>query len=675
MKTFCIVLCCVSLCIFSLSFAQDSGLQQMDAQAMNTMLALNYCHLSLVKILAYQDRVILDEEYHNIINNIRLSAIEDKEIITLLQDLMDTLHTFKLAEEEKELLIRAYNTQVANSVYAVSMQGGNNLVTAYGAKTIFEKVTASQSSSKLDTVADNAAKGVSWGPYGTLAGAAMGVGKLLFSGTAGTNPLGFGLVSMYALSRAGGMYQHYRENTAHYRESLEKKLWELDKESMQAIHELRKAFLQVSWTLMKRYEVPERWRLTETQFQRAIEVFKEPEAEKRYRQLTLLQDDFTMFPPFWYTFARTAQDVGDLELALEIYQRIEKQHRDFFRQDHEFSSALMDKVVLIRAIQETHPELLEAVGMDVNIPFDLERIVQQSSGDWRKKMFAALQYIELQQYETARQLVQANLDNGRDVSLNSRVLGDIYALSGDEEQLGALIEQMCQDDQSRYQDALYLIGRIRDGRLLQSTLDAWLAPVLVDTRFAMEGSWIGDDVLTVDIPLVWLKDTPEYVGLRVLMPGSDTEYWTDDAFEIDTEQERVIFSVTGVLDKDDVLEQHQQTTMLVELISSAESVVFLVEAAVQEVTVDKNLLDKTVDTSRGVLNTTVGVMNAAKGLFSKDNDEEAEASPSSEQEKAESPGKTERQIVFTIRNIETSNACYNLSENSVKRLSACVTPE
>ena len=250
-------------------------------------------------------------------------------------------------------------------------------------------------------------------------------------------------------------------------------------------------------------------------------------------------------------------------------------------------------------------------------------------------------------------------------------LGRLYAFSENEEHLSSLIEKMCQDDHVRYQDALYLIGRIRDGKLLERTIDTWLTPVLLDTRFAVETAWIGDDVLTVNIPLIWLKDYPEHVGLRVLLPASDREYWAEDKFEIDTKAERVIFSVKGVINKVEFLEQERQTSMLIELITSAESVIFLIDASVQDVAVDKTIVDKSVDTSREVFNKTVDVVNVAKGLFSKDEGEQKKVPQPSEQQESELSIKTEQQIVFAIQKIETSNACYQLDDSTVERTVVC----
>lgn len=112
-------ICCFILFVFlfvASAFAQEAP--QADPAAMQTMLALNYCHMSLVKILAYEDRVVLDEEYHNIINNINLVTIQDRELLTVLKSLMDTLTDFRLAEKDREYLQQEYDRRVSSLMYA-----------------------------------------------------------------------------------------------------------------------------------------------------------------------------------------------------------------------------------------------------------------------------------------------------------------------------------------------------------------------------------------------------------------------------------------------------------------------------------------------------------------------------------------------------------------------------
>ena len=55
---------------------------------LHTMLALNMAIVSVHRIVTTQDRIVLDQEYQNIINNLKLGSIEaDFDITSLYKEL------------------------------------------------------------------------------------------------------------------------------------------------------------------------------------------------------------------------------------------------------------------------------------------------------------------------------------------------------------------------------------------------------------------------------------------------------------------------------------------------------------------------------------------------------------------------------------------------------------
>ena len=120
------ILCIFIMTITTASYANANTLDN----AFSTAVALNYCHMSLSKILLYNDRIVLDEEYNEIINNVNLANIKDEEIINLLKDLMDTITKFKLQEGDKERFLKEYERRVEMAFYDslsnISISGGGN---------------------------------------------------------------------------------------------------------------------------------------------------------------------------------------------------------------------------------------------------------------------------------------------------------------------------------------------------------------------------------------------------------------------------------------------------------------------------------------------------------------------------------------------------------------------
>ena len=88
------------------------------------------------------------------------------------------------------------------------------------------------------------------------------------------------------------------------------------------------------------------------------------------------------------------------------------------------------------------------------------QMVNQSTKDWRKNLFAALKYAECGHFKEAKELIQINLDNNQNVSLNMRVLGELYMLEKNKQQLLAIIDTMVKEDRVRGQDVLYFLGKV-----------------------------------------------------------------------------------------------------------------------------------------------------------------------------------------------------------------------
>ncbi len=602
----------------AMAYGQES--RNLDDKATRAMLALNYCHMSLVKILAYQDRIILDDEYNNIINNINLSAIEDEEILTILKHLMDTLTEFKLAEGDKDILVKEYDKHVSLAFYTAMQMNPINVLIGKGTDMITET---------------------------------LNIGPTLKS-----------------LLSIGGPYEHYRKYIKEYRETLDEKLWKLEKKTIKRINGTRKDFLESYWKLMKKYHIPDEWRLTESQLQRAINIFKETDVEKRLRQLEDIQHHFSVFPPFWYMLARTAQDSDRYEKALAIYEKIEQDRLPFFREDHEFASALMSKVVLLQTLEEQQSEVFAQVEGKIDIPKDLLGITQNSPFDWRKNVFAALQYMKLKDYDAARALVIRNIDNEKEVSANSRILGDIHALSHDEETLADLIRQMYQDDRVKYQDTLYLIGKIRDGKLLRNVLDFSLQPALVEIDFRVARNLLTawkKDRFVVSIPDIWVKYDPENFTIKVMLADGKKTYSPDKDLEVDKDNNKVNYFFKGIINEEEFLKQQKHETLIVELQDIAQTASLLVDVSVEERRAKENILDKSLDTPKQALDATKKLY---KGWFSKDKDAESQK-PSSQEEKQEETTKTEKALRFKIREIAISERCYRMNDSMLERVSEC----
>ena len=68
-----------------------------DYDPSNTILALNMAAVSINRILSTEDRIVLDQEYETIMNNLSLSNIKsDSDITALYLKVMDTISRKRL---------------------------------------------------------------------------------------------------------------------------------------------------------------------------------------------------------------------------------------------------------------------------------------------------------------------------------------------------------------------------------------------------------------------------------------------------------------------------------------------------------------------------------------------------------------------------------------------------
>jgi hypothetical protein len=274
--------------------------------ARNAVMALNHMHASLNKIVTYNDKIVLEDEYDNIINNLKLTAIEDREIIDVITGLMDTLTYYKLSEMEKEQFQNEYEQ-------------------------------------KLDDSLTNALSGIN---------------------AKGMNPIQ--MASNFIIS-VGSAYSNYQaaENSA--KKELDKSKWQLKKETIEDLNSIRKDFLSTYWEIMNRYQMPEKWRITEKQFVRFVKILKNNDPDTKQRLLLRMQDELEVFPIFWYELSLIAHQNKNKEVENQSFNQYEKLNDPLLRHNSHYSLMLANQttqydtktqkdeiVVLLKKIQEVH---------------------------------------------------------------------------------------------------------------------------------------------------------------------------------------------------------------------------------------------------------------------------------------------------------------------------------
>jgi tetratricopeptide (TPR) repeat protein len=583
------------------------------------ILALNYCHMSLYKITEYNDRIILDEEYSNIINNINLSKIKDTELISVLKKLMDVLTEFKLDERSKDKLFKQYEKNLQGALYsemgsAMDSGADKSISTATVMKNLSRQSNVPNSSQVVKNIAAGAA--------GT---AATGVATATVTGPGA--PIVAAAVCAVVLVQAGSAYMDYRNAIKEYRNALDEAVWKLDTSVIARINDINKTFLETYWKLLTKYEAPDRWRLTLDQFKDYFAILKDKDEGRKYRNLVRMEKDLELFPPYWYFRGAAAQKTGEKDDVLRCYAMYQKVRKGFFRQDKTYSSVIMLKVV--ETDYTDNQELLFT---------DLQAIVKQDRKDWRKRLFCAYKLIEYGHFQKAKEQVQANIDNGTAVSVSRKALGDIYYLQNDKEHLGHLIDKTISDDNGSNQEVFYLIGKLPAEEMLLKIRDQ-----IVGINADIETHVLGKDDLILHIPQKWILDDPKNLSIKMIV--GETEYKPNQG-EVDKERKETTFVFEDALDSADLLEREKSLSVAFSLNTETGKVRFFSEIKPVTILMDKGYTDKGLD--------------FAKSMTSKI---KAKVTDATDDFKAKEV-KEEKTLRFCLKRIQYLDACFQVSDDN-----------
>jgi hypothetical protein len=271
---------------------------------LSTLLAINNCVTSVAKIKNYNDRIVLDQEYENIINNINYeNLVADSKLRNLFKEMMTYIVKSKLREGEKDLLLKSYNKNIkralVDSLSTITIQGFNPA-------------------------------------------------SMVISG----------------LTSVGSVYLNYQSSIEKYQDDLESKMWSLEKEKQVDFNELQKDLLDASWTLIQNYKLKDMYSLRQDNIEEFIEIIRNAKnPEIAFRRLKLLVNRMAVYPPFWYYLGVYSKSAGKFEDSLIAFRNFQQVARNIYRKDPFYPSVCMNKIALLNlhADQDEINECLQKI--------------------------------------------------------------------------------------------------------------------------------------------------------------------------------------------------------------------------------------------------------------------------------------------------------------------------
>ena len=342
--------------------------------------------VSIQRILNTNDRAVLDMEYRNIINNLKLGSIKaDSEIISLYQELMNTISGKTLNFEAAEKLQTNYD-QWAEKHITQSVSGASGII--HG----LEKEAA------VNAVSSLAEKGLS-GLSAVFSPAAIVT-----------------VTAAVAVSCVSQYYAHQNAKLdAEFRQGLAEDLLKIERQEHESYNRLQTRLLESAWRLLRQYKLPDEYRIVQKGVDDLFKAVNETDPAKRRGMLRALENEFRVYPPYWIYRAETEQIIGDEKETAKCFDEFDKVWRPVLRNDVWKVEA--EKFRVIQALNSGDKPAamnhLEAVCSN------LER------SDWTNNIFAGLVYYMLGENEKAIERVEVNINFGFGMKTSKAVLEEM----------------------------------------------------------------------------------------------------------------------------------------------------------------------------------------------------------------------------------------------------------
>jgi hypothetical protein len=244
------------------------------------------------------------------------------------------------------------------------------------------------------------------------------------------------------------------------RKELDEELWKLERENVEDMAKLQKRLLDSSWTLLRRYGLPDEYRLTQSDLDDFDKARREPDKTKSVRMFRALEDNFKTYPPFWYYYGMSARESGDTDASRRCFGEFVRVWRPTLRRDP-YRAEVAKYLANDLAESDAPPKEI----------FDQLKIMMDNTPreNWQNNLFAGMTYYSAGNPVAGIECAQINVDFDieRDIS-------DVVLRSMNEWKLDA---GLFADEIQSARIAIERSGKDRGGAIDESAergLIAWL---------------------------------------------------------------------------------------------------------------------------------------------------------------------------------------------------------
>jgi tetratricopeptide (TPR) repeat protein len=266
------------------SLANSDTLKDNDKAA---AIAYNYCIVSLTKMNENKDILTCTEEIDNIVNNLNLRKITDKELKETFKAVMAFSQDVKINKEDEKFVDEIYALQMKQAFY----------------------------SSFPDPI-------------------------VILSPDPRT-------LALNAIQVLGGAYLNFQQLSSQSNLDLRQKKWKLEKALCEDLEYTRFIFIDTAYNVFNERQIPDKFRLTEKQVIAFLEDLSIQDLNTRYKRLMLKSQDFQAYPPFWYWLGVTAYQLGKPDVALKSFEVFDNIYEGILRNDPFATGVSMTRVTIL----------------------------------------------------------------------------------------------------------------------------------------------------------------------------------------------------------------------------------------------------------------------------------------------------------------------------------------
>lgn len=343
-------------------FAQTRNIGE-DEKIIYAML-MNQIQYSLQVIEHYQSRLILDQEYENIICKIDKTKLKDKEqeSITAYSNMLTTLTNLKLQDNEKTFIRQQAEKEKTNNIYK-SLFNNN---TGFG-------LTATSLS--LDPIK---------------------------------------IVSGLVYTGVSAIF-NYKDAISSAENIKIKDLFRLEQQTLKTVEMQKNALWTTYSKFITIYDIPKKYEIKQDQMLWLVETLDNNDTKAKINLLEQKRSIFYFFSPYWFELGRAYQTDGNNIKAEECYNIFEQQKARYSIIDNDtYYTELAKNMILIAKTRNDIPSIKKYLNI---ISKD-----KTANNESENRFYMAGVYFTLGENEEALRLLKLVIDDNRQYVMQARTL-------------------------------------------------------------------------------------------------------------------------------------------------------------------------------------------------------------------------------------------------------------